>query len=204
LAETYEAHRDLHPPRLVLASTSPYRRELLARLRLPFDVAAPAIDETARSGESPRDTALRLAEAKARAVAPMFPDALVIGSDQVASLEGTALGKPGGRENAVAQLRAMRGRSVLFHTAVALLNTASGSVQTDEIPTTVRFRAYSDDEIDRYLDAEQPYDCAGSAKIEGLGIVLLAGLKGEDPTALIGLPLIQLGAMLRREGVKLV
>lgn len=190
--------------RIVLASTSPYRRALLARLQLPFEVGSPTIDEAARPGEAARDTALRLAQVKARAVAPSFPDALVIGSDQVAVLEGVHLGKPGGHEQAVAQLRAMRGRSVVFHTALALLNTASGALQADDVPTLVRFRDYSDREIDRYLEREQPYDCAGSAKIEGLGIMLVDSVTGEDPSALIGLPLIRLAAMLRKEGVDIV
>jgi septum formation protein len=192
-----------HPP-LVLASTSPYRRALLERLRLPFEVEPPGVDETALSGETARDTALRLAQAKARAVAPKFPRALVIGSDQVATLGGDRLGKPGGHERAVAQLKAMRGRTVVFHTALALLDSASGAMQTAEVPTEVRFRDYSDKEIERYLEIERPYDCSGSAKIEGLGIVLVERVSGDDPTALIGLPLVQLCAMLRSEGVTLV
>jgi septum formation protein len=192
-----------HPP-LVLASTSPYRRALLERLRLPFEVEPPGVDETALSGETARDTALRLAQAKARAVAPKFPRALVIGSDQVATLDGDRLGKPGGHERAVAQLKAMRGRTVVFHTALALLDSASGAMQTAEVPTEVRFRDYSDKEIERYLEIERPYDCSGSAKIEGLGIVLVERVSGDDPTALIGLPLVQLCAMLRSEGVTLV
>jgi septum formation protein len=191
-------------PRLVLASTSPYRRELLARLRLPFEVAPPGVDEAALPGESAGDTALRLAQAKARAVAPKFPRALVIGSDQVASMDGERLGKPGTHERAVAQLRAMRGKTVLFHTALALLNTASGAVQTADVPTEVRFRDYGESEIERYLEMERPYDCAGSAKIEGLGIVLVERVSGDDPSALIGLPLVRLAAMLRNEGVTLV
>jgi septum formation protein len=190
--------------RIVLASTSPYRRALLARLQLSFEVKSPEVDETARPGETARDTALRLAQAKARAVAPSFPGALVIGSDQVAVLEGAHLGKPGGHERAVAQLRAMRGQCVVFHTALALLNTASDTLQAEDVPTTVRFRDYSDGEIERYLEREQPYDCAGSAKIEGLGIVLVDSVIGDDPSALIGLPLIRLAAMLRKEGVDIV
>lgn len=190
--------------RIVLASTSPYRRDLLARLQVPFEVKSPNVDETARPGETARDAALRLAQAKARAVAPSFPGALIVGSDQVAVLEGAHLGKPGGHEQAVAQLRAMRGKSVVFHTALALLNTASDVLQVDEVPTAVRFRDYSDLEIVRYLEREQPYDCAGSARIEGLGIVLVASVSGDDPSALIGLPLIRLAAMLRAEGVAVV
>jgi septum formation protein len=192
-----------HPP-LVLASTSLYRRELLARLRLPFQVAAPEVEEAALAGEHARDTALRLAQAKARAVAPRFPQALVIGSDQVAALDGEHLGKPGGHDRAVAQLKAMRGKTVLFHSALALLNAASGAVQTAEVPTAVRFRDYSDGEIERYLEIERPYDCSGSAKIEGLGIVLVERVSGDDPSALIGLPLVSLSAMLRNEGVPIV
>jgi len=191
-------------PRLVLASTSPYRRELLARLRLPFEVRAPAVDEGALHGEVARDTALRLAQAKARAVSTEFPQALVIGCDQVADLDGAHLGKPGNHANAVAQLKAMRGRDVVFHTAVALLNSGTGALQAADVPTTVCFRQYGDGEIEHYLERERPYDCAGSAKIEGLGIVLVARVRGDDPSALIGLPLMRLAAMLRNEGVAVV
>lgn len=188
-------------PRLVLASTSPYRSVLLARLRLPFEVRAPAVDESGLPGEHARDTAMRLAPAKARAVSPEFPNALVIGCDQVATLDGTSLGKPGNHVMAVAQLRAMRGRGVIFHTAVALLNSGTGALQVAEVPTVVCFRRYSDGEIEGYLEREQPYDCAGSAKIEGLGIVLVESVRGDDPSALIGLPLMRLSSMLRNEGV---
>lgn len=191
-------------PRLVLASTSPYRRALLERLRLPFEVESPGVDEAALAGESARATALRLAQAKASAVAPKFPRALVIGSDQVAALGDDRLGKPGSHANAVAQLKTMRGRTVVFHTALALLNTESGALQSAEVPTEVRFRDYSDREIERYLEVERPYDCSGSAKIEGLGIVLIERVTGDDPSALIGLPLVRLAAMLRNEGVSLV
>jgi septum formation protein len=194
----------LKSPRIVLASTSAYRRALLERLRLPFEVQSPHLDETRLPGEAARATALRLAEAKARAVAPSCPGALVIGSDQVAALGEAHLGKPGNHANAVAQLKAMRGREVLFHTALALLNTETGAVQIAEVPTTVGFRDYSDAEIERYLQAEQPYDCAGSAKIEGLGIILVEHVRGDDPSALIGLPLARLSAMLRQEGVAIV
>ena len=194
----------MHPPPIVLASTSSYRRDLLARLRLRFEVRAPAVDESPLPGEAARETALRLAQAKARAVAPDCPTALIIGCDQVAVLDGVPLGKPGGHANAVAQLKAMRGRSVLFHTALALLNTRTDALQTSEVPTTVRFRQYGDAEIDRYLEMERPYDCAGSAKIEGLGIALVESVHSSDPTALIGLPLMQLTAMLRNEGVAVV
>jgi septum formation protein len=188
----------------VLASSSPYRRDLLARLRLPFEVRAPGVDESTVPGEGPRETALRLAETKARAVAAECPTALIIGCDQVAGLDGTALGKPGTHANAVAQLRTMRGRSVLFHTALALLNAATGALQSVEVPTTVRFRHYDDPEIERYLVAERPYDCAGSARIEGAGIALVESVESADPSALIGLPLIALAAMLRNEGVAVV
>ena len=188
----------------MLASTSPYRRDLLARLRLPFEVRAPAVNESALPGEAARETALRLAQAKARAVAPDCPAALIIGCDQVAVLDGVSLGKPDNHDNAVAQLRAMRGRSVLFHTALTLFNARTGVSQTAEVPTTVRFRHYGDAEIERYLEVERPYDCAGSAKIEGLGIVLVESVHSSDPTALIGLPLMQLAAMLRNEGVAVV
>jgi septum formation protein len=194
----------LNPFRIVLASTSPYRRALLERLRLPFEVRAPDVDETLLPAESARGAALRLAQAKARVVAPSFPYALVIGCDQVAALDGVCLGKPGFHENAVTQLKAMRGKTVVFHTALALLNTASTCLQTAEVPTAVRFRDYTDREIERYLELEQPYDCAGSAKIEGLGIVLVESVAGDDPSALIGLPLVQLAAMLRKEGVSVV
>ena len=155
-------------------------------------------------GEKARDTALRLAQLKARAVAPAFPRSLVIGCDQVAVLDGACLGKPGNHANAVAQLKTMHGKTVLFHTALALLNTESSAIQTVEVPTAVQFRRYGDSEIERYLELEQPYDCAGSAKIEGLGIVLVEKVNGDDPSALIGLPLVQLAAMLRQEGVNLV
>ena len=194
----------MHSRPIVLASTSPYRRDLLARLRLRFEVRAPTVDEAALPGEAARETALRLAQAKARAVAPDCPAALIIGSDQVAVLDGISLGKPGDHANAVAQLEAMRGRSVLFHTALALFNARTGALQTAEVPTTVRFRLYGDGEIERYLETERPYDCAGSARIEGLGIVLVESVHSTDPTALIGLPLIQLAAMLRNEGVAVV
>lgn len=194
----------MHTPPIVLASSSPYRRSLLARLRLPFEVRAPGVDEAALPGESARDTALRLAQVKARAVAPEYPEGLIIGSDQVAVLDGLPLGKPGTHANAVAQLKAMRGRSVLFHTAIALLNAASGALHSAEVPTIVRFRRFDDAEIERYLAAEKPYDCAGSARIEGTGIVLVTSVESTDPSALIGLPLIALVAMLRSEGVVIV
>ena len=188
---------------LVLGSTSRYRRELLQRLHLAFEVAAPAVDETPLPGEAPRDLALRLALAKARAVAQQHPQAVVIGSDQVADLAGAPLGKPGNHERAVQQLRQMRGHSVVFQTAVAVACAATGFEQVDLAPVEVRFRDLSDAEIERYLRAEEPYDCAGSAKSEGLGIALLDAIHSDDPTALIGLPLIRTCRMLRAAGLVL-
>ena len=192
-----------HLPRLVLASTSPFRRELLGRLQLPFEVAAPDLDETALPGEAPAATAERLSLEKAKAVAARFPDALIIGSDQVAYQGERAYGKPGTRINAIRQLQAMRGKIVIFHTGLCLLNAASGQAQVCGVPTEVRFLDLSDAEIERYLDREDALNCAGSAKSEGLGIALLESLRGDDPNALIGLPLIALCRMLRAEGVRL-
>lgn len=189
--------------KLVLASTSAYRRELLQRFGLPFEVARPDIDETPLADETPRATAERLAVEKAWAVAARFPEALIIGSDQVAYMDTQRFDKPGTVERAVAQLQAMSGRTVIFHTALALLNTRTGHVQRDAVPTEVRFRPLGDDEIVRYVEKERPLDCAGSAKSEGLGITLLDALSGDDPNALVGLPLIALARMLRREGVAL-
>ena len=186
---------------LVLGSTSRYRRELLERLRLPFEVAAPHVDETPRPGEAPAALAVRLGLAKARAVASQFPEAVVIGSDQVADLDGEPLGKPGDHERAVAQLRRMRGRTVVFQTAVTVACIASGFEASELAPVRVRFRPLSDAEIERYLRAEQPYDCAGSAKSEGLGIALLDAIDSDDPTALVGLPLIRTCRLLRAAGV---
>ncbi len=191
------------PRRLVLGSTSRYRAELLSRLCLPFDVAAPDVDETPHAGEAPGALALRLAIAKARAVAAAHPDAVVIGSDQVADLLGQPLGKPGTHEKAVAQLQQMRGHGVVFQTAVAVVCMATGFEQAELAPVDVRFRDLSDAEIERYLRAEQPYDCAGSAKSEGLGISLLDSIQSDDPTALIGLPLIRTCRMLRAAGLEL-
>lgn len=188
---------------LVLGSTSRYRRELLARLGLTFDIAAPAVDETPQPGEAPPALALRLALAKAHSVAQQYPQAIVIGSDQVADLEGEPLGKPGDHVRATAQLRRMRGKTVIFHTALAVVCHDSGFEQVDLAPVRVRFRDLSDDEIERYLRAEQPYDCAGSAKSEGLGIALLDAIDSDDPTALIGLPLIRTCRMLRTAGLVL-
>lgn len=193
------------PPKLVLASTSPYRRELLGRLQIPFESVAPETDETALTNESPVATAERLAEAKARAVAGRFPDALIIGSDQVAYVAGSSqrFGKPGARENAIVQLRSMSGKAVVFHTGLCLLNAATGRTHIRGIPTEVRFRELSDAEIHRYVDKEDVLNCAGSARSEGLGIALLEYLRGDDPNALVGLPLIALAEMLRAEGVEL-
>jgi len=193
------------PPksRLVLASTSPYRRELLARLQIPFEIVAPQTDETALPGEAPPATAERLALVKAQAVAPQFPDALIIGSDQVAYCGEQRYGKPGNRQNAIAQLRSMRGKEVIFHTGLCLLNAATGRAQVRGVKTEVRFRQLSDMEIGRYLDQEDALNCAGSAKSEGLGIALLEYLRGDDSNALIGLPLIALCEMLRAEGISL-
>jgi septum formation protein len=187
--------------KLILASTSRYRKELLARLNLAFDSAAPGVDETPLANEQPTDTARRLALAKAQAVRDRHPDALIVGSDQVAVCEGQRLDKPGNHANAVIQLRHASGRSVVFHTAVVLLNSRSGRVQTELVPTETRFRRLSDAEIERYLNAEPAYDCAGSAKSEGLGIALLEEIHSPDPTALVGLPLIALCAMLRLESI---
>lgn len=192
-----------HPRPLILGSTSRYRRELLARLGLAFDAQAPNVDETPLPGESPQTLALRLASAKAREVALRFPEAIVIGSDQVADLHGQPLGKPHTHERAIAQLSAMSGQQVVFHTAVAVVCQASGfeAVTVAEIRT--QFRDLTLAEIERYLLAEQPYDCAGSAKSEGLGISLLESIENDDPTALIGLPLIRTCHLLRQAGLQI-
>ena len=189
---------------LILGSTSAYRRELLQRLRIPFDVVAPDVDETPQAGERPPELARRLALAKARAVAQRHPSALVIGSDQVADLGGEPIGKPGTHARAVEQLRRMRGRTVIFQTAVALVCIETGVEQLDLAPVRVRFRDLSDAEIETYLRAETPYDCAGSARSEGLGIVLLESIDSDDPTALVGLPLIRTTRMLRAAGLALL
>lgn len=185
---------------LVLASSSPYRRSLLERLRLPFTIAVPDVDETPLPNEAPQATAMRLAEAKARAVdAP----ALVIGSDQVAVLDARPIGKPLTHEAAMAQLLAMRGRTVIFHTALCVVDASTGDAQLEDVPTTVVFRSYSEAQAARYLERDRPYDCAGSAKIEALGIALVERVTSSDPTALIGLPLIALTTMLARAGVEI-
>jgi septum formation protein len=189
-------------PPLILASTSVYRRELLQRLRIPFEVISPQVDETPLTGESTLNLALRLANAKAAAVAKEHPHAWVIGSDQVADLDGAAIGKPGTFEKALAQLQIMRGQTVTFHTALCLMK---GDIQTTlNVPTEVTFRKLPDDVLETYLLTEKPYDCAGSAKSEGLGISLLESIKSDDPTALIGLPLIALTGLLRDAGFAIV
>jgi septum formation protein len=189
---------------LVLGSTSRYRQELLQRLRIPFTVAAPAVDEAPQPGEAPAALALRLALAKAHAVAAAFPDAVVIGSDQVADLDGLPMGKPGTHERAVAQLRQMRGRTVVFQTAVAVVCQASCFEQASLAAVRVRFRDLSDEAIEYYLRTEQPYDCAGSAKSEGLGIALLEAIDSDDPTALVGLPLIRTCRLIEAAGIRLL
>jgi septum formation protein len=188
-------------PPLILGSTSRYRRELLQRLRLPFDVQAPEVDETPLPGEAPAALALRLALAKAQAVAALRPGAVVIGADQVADLDGQAIGKPGTHERATQQLRLLRGRQAVFQTAVAVVRLDTRYQAVMLAPVTVKFRALSDTEIERYLRLEQPYDCAGSAKCETLGITLLESIDSDDPTALIGLPLIRTSQMLRAAGL---
>jgi septum formation protein len=189
------------PQKLILASTSPFRRELLGRLGLPFEVADPQADESPLPDETPEAIALRLSEAKARAVASLYPDALIIGSDQVATVDGVIFGKPGTHERAVEQLRALSGKTVNFYTGLCLLNARSGVAQVRGIPMLVTFRTLSDLEIENYLRREPVYNCAGSAKSEGLGIALLSSMRGDDPNALVGLPLIALCDMLRQQGV---
>jgi septum formation protein len=191
-------------PELILASSSVYRRELLERLQLPFTVQSPEVDETPLPDEQPQQTALRLAQDKACKVATNHPQALVIGCDQVATLDGQQIGKPLTHDNAVQQLRLLRGRSAIFHSALCLYNAATGRMQAEAVPCEVKFRALSDDQIENYLRKEQPYHCAGSAKSEGLGIVLIEWMRGDDPNALIGLPLIALVSMLNKEGIAVI
>lgn len=188
---------------LVLGSSSIYRRELLQRLQIPFEICSPDIDETPLPGEVPRETALRLAE-KARAVALVYPDGLIIGADQVAVLESTPLGKPLTHENAVRQLRLLSGREVIFYTALSLFNSRTNSIQTRLTLSHVKFRELNDQKIENYLVKEQPYNCAGSAKSEGLGIALIERIVGDDPNGLIGLPLIALVEMLSHEGIEVI
>ncbi|MBA4382475.1 MAG: septum formation inhibitor Maf [Sideroxydans sp.] len=189
---------------MILASTSIYRSQLLSTLQIPFKTASPDVDETPLAGESARKTSERLSKLKAQAVAQQFPDALIIGSDQVALLEGQQLGKPLTHDNAVRQLHSMRGKTVEFFTAVSLFNSLTKDMQTALVETKVSFRELSDDEIERYLHKEQPYHCAGSAKSEGLGIALIQRIQGDDPNALIGLPLIVLIDMLKKQGVNIL
>ena len=189
---------------VVLGSSSRYRRELMERLQIPFSVAVPDVDETPLPGETPRNLALRLALAKAQAVAQRHPEAIVIGSDQVADLAGQALGKPGNHARAVQQLRQMRGKTVIFQTALAVVCLRTGFEQVDLAEVRVVFRDLSDEEIEAYLQAEKPYDCAGSAKSEGLGIALLESIDNDDPTALVGLPLIRTCRLLRQAGIQLL
>lgn len=188
---------------IILASTSVYRSQLLSTLQIPFQTASPNVDETPLPGESAPQTSWRLSQLKAQAVAKQFSDALIIGSDQVALLQGVQLGKPMNHDNAVLQLRAMRGKTVDFYTSVSLFNACTENMQTALAETKVRFRDLTDDEIERYLRKEQPYHCAGSAKSEGLGIALIQSIQGDDPNALIGLPLIVLIDMLKKQGVNI-
>lgn len=190
--------------KLILGSTSPYRRMLLERLRVEYSVEAPLVDESPLTDERPQALAQRLALAKAQAVATRFPDCVVIGSDQVADLDGQTLGKPGTHERAVAQLRQMRGKTVVFHTAVTVICQATAFCEQATVPVRVKFRTLSDEEIENYLQLERPYDCAGSAKSEGLGIALLDSIESDDPTTLIGLPLIRTSRMLRAAGINLL
>ena len=191
-------------PQLILASSSIYRRELLERLQLSFSVVVPDVDETPLPDEKPEETALRLAQLKARKIGDLHPNALVIGCDQVATLDGLQLGKPLTHDNAVKQLTLMRGRTVFFHSALCLFNAASGNMQAEDVIYEVRFRHLTDAQIENYLRLEQPYHCAGSAKSEGLGIALMEYMRGDDPNALIGLPLISLISMLQKEGVSVI
>ena len=189
---------------LVLASTSIYRRELLERLQIPFQIASPDVDETPLPGESAKQTSWRLSRQKAHAVASHYPDALIIGSDQVALLDQQQIGKPITHDNAVRQMIDMRGKTVIFYTALSLLNARSGDIQTEVAENRVSFRQLSDIEIENYLCKEQPYHCAGSAKSEGLGIALISKMEGDDPNALVGLPLILLVGMLKKQGVAIL
>jgi septum formation protein len=189
---------------LILASSSEYRRQLLQKLQIPFTSIAPKIDETAYPDEKPHETALRLAQEKARKIGSEYPYALIIGCDQVATLDGEQLGKPGNHQNATKQLRKMRGREVTFHSALCLYNAATDTMQAQVVPYLVRFRLLTDEQIENYLSKEQPYQCAGSAKSEGLGIALMERMLGDDPNALIGLPLIKLISMLQNEHIDVI
>jgi septum formation protein len=189
---------------LILASSSKFRRELLHKLQIPFSSISPKVDETALPNEKPHETAIRLAQDKARKIGKKHPHALVIGCDQVATLDGEQLGKPGNHHNASLQLQKMRGREVTFHSALCLFNAETGHMQAEVVPYLVRFRQLTDTQIENYLNKEQPYQCAGSAKSEGLGIALIERMIGEDPNALVGLPLIKLITMLQNEGVRVI
>lgn len=186
---------------LILASSSIYRRELLAKLNIDFNHHSPEIDETPKPNETPRQLSARLATEKAKALAPQYPQSLIIGSDQVASLNGQQLCKPGNHQQAIKQLELCSGQNVEFHTSLCLLNSSTGEQQVSVERYTVCFRKLTTTQIERYLKAEQPYDCAGSFKMEGLGICLFTSIKGEDPNTLIGLPLIRLVEMLDNEGI---
>jgi septum formation protein len=189
---------------LILASSSEYRRQLLQKLQIPFTSIAPKIDEAALPDEKPHETALRLAQEKARKIGSEYPHALIIGCDQVATLDGEQLGKPGNHQNATKQLQKMRGREVTFHSALCLYNAATDTMQAQVVPYLVRFRQLTDEQIENYLSKEQPYQCAGSAKSEGLGIALMERMLGDDPNALIGLPLIKLITMLENENISVI
>jgi len=189
---------------LILASSSIYRKELLSRLKLPFTCLSPEIDETAKEHELPQETALRLSVEKARKIGDHHKQALIIGCDQVATLDNIQLGKPGNHDKATWQLRLMRGREVVFHSAICLYNSNTGQIQAEVVPYTVKFRKLTDEQIENYLRKEQPYNCAGSAKSEGLGIALIEKMVGDDPNALIGLPLIKLISMLKNEGIAVI
>ncbi len=189
---------------IILASSSIYRRELLQRLQMPFHTVSPHVDETILSGEKPQDTALRLSKEKAKKVGSEYPHALIIGCDQVATLDGEQLGKPLNHNNATKQLRLMRGKEVTFHSALCLYNAETGNMQAEVVPYLVKFRQLTDEQIESYLMKEQPYHCAGSAKSEGLGIALIESMVGDDPNALIGLPLVKLITMLQNEGVNVI
>ena len=189
---------------LILASSSEYRRQLLHKLQIPFNSISPNVDESVLTGEKPQETALRLAQEKAKKIGSEYPHALVIGCDQVATLDGEQLGKPLNHNNATAQLQKMRGREVVFHSALCVYNAATGNMQAVVVPYLVKFRQLSDEQIESYLTKEQPYHCAGSAKSEGLGIALIERMLGEDPNALIGLPLIKLVTMLKNEGIEII
>ena len=189
---------------LILASSSIFRRELLQKLQIPFSCISPNVDETTLENEKPYETALRLAQDKARKIGSEYPHALIIGCDQVATLDGEQLGKPLNHTNATKQLKMMRGREVTFHSALCLFNAATGNMQAEVVPYLVRFRELTDAQIENYLAKEQPYHCAGSAKSEGLGVALIERMVGDDPNALIGLPLIKLITMLNNEGVSVI